>query len=89
MKTLDEVRGSRMSFQMRGEAVVAALELDDLKLVYRVLHQNLKETPELLDCSFLDELQDFLHERAREEGIDGSDHGQWDAFLSGTSRRIV
>lgn len=70
-----------MSFQIRGEAVVAALELRDLKLVYRVLHAQLAGHPDLLDTHFLIELQKFLHARARKDGVDVSDHGAWDRWL--------
>jgi hypothetical protein len=71
-----------MSFGLRGEAVVGAHSLEDLKTVYRVLHRRLKQQPELMDCDFLIELQDFLHRQATREGIDGTDHGAWDAWLS-------
>jgi len=55
--------------------------LSDLKLVYRVLHANLRDNLELLDCRFLDELQARLQEQARSEGVDVGDHSAWDAWL--------
>jgi len=70
-----------MSFELRGEAVLAAHSLDELKLVYRVLHRHLADTPELMDTHFLIELQRFLHARAKDDGVDISDHGAWDAWL--------
>lgn len=70
-----------MSFQWRGEAVIGAHELEDLKLVYRVLHRHLAEHPELMDTHFLIELQNFLHAQAQQQGVDGSDHGAWDRWL--------
>ncbi len=70
-----------MSFEERGESVVAAMELDDLKLVYRVLHGHLAEHPELMETDFLIDLQTFLHQRAEREGVDGTHHGEWDAWL--------
>lgn len=70
-----------MSFEVRGESVLASMDLQDLKLVYRVLHAYLAEHPELMDTDFLIELQDFLHRRADEEGVDGTHHGAWDAWL--------
>lgn len=74
------------SFHEKGEAVMAALSLEELKLVYRVLHENLGKHPELMDTQFLAELQDFLHQKAQRDGIDGTDHGAWDAWLDGDER---
>ena len=70
-----------MSFQLRGEAVVAALDRDELKLVYRVLHRHLGEHPELMDTHFLTELQRFLHAQAQKDGVDISHHGDWDRWV--------
>ena len=55
--------------------------LDDMKLVYRVLHQNLHQHLELMDCEFLDDLQRRLQASAREDGVDITDHGAWDRWL--------
>ena len=55
--------------------------LDDMKLVYRVLHENLSKHIELMDCDFLDALQRSLQKRARAEGVEIGDHGSWDAWL--------
>jgi hypothetical protein len=71
-----------MGFVRRGEAVAAAHSLVDLKLVYRHLHQLLAKSPELMDCDFLLELQEFLHQTAVGEGVDATDHGQWDLWLA-------
>lgn len=70
-----------MSFEERADAVIAALDGNELKLVYRILHQHLGEHPELMDTDFLIELQNYLHRRARAEGIDVGDHGAWDRWL--------
>lgn len=70
-----------MSFQIRGEAVMAALDLNELKLVYRALHAHLADAPELMDTHFLIELQRFLHALAQREGVDISDHSAWDRWL--------
>ena len=72
-----------MSFEIRGEAVVGAHSLDDLKLVYRILHRNLNANPDIMDSEFLIELQNFLHEQARADGVDTSIHGDWDNWLAG------
>lgn len=55
--------------------------LADWKLVYRVLHSQLVKETSLLDCTFFEELQVFLQGKARDEGVDGTDHGAWDAWL--------
>jgi hypothetical protein len=55
--------------------------LRDLKLVYRVLHQHLLEHPDLMDSTFFQALQSHLHRQARGEGIDLTDHAQWDRWL--------
>lgn len=73
-----------MSFEVRGETVIGAMNLDDLKVVYRVLHAHLAKHPELMDGSFLIELQDFLHAQARAAGVDATDHGRWDEWLGNT-----
>lgn len=55
--------------------------LADRKLVYRVLHQNLTAFPDLMDCSFLDDLQAGLQKEAAAEGVDATDHAAWDSWL--------
>lgn len=70
-----------MSFEERGEAVLGVHSVDELRLVYRILHRHLAKHPELMDTHFLIELQSFLHDRARADGVDTADHGAWDAWL--------
>jgi len=70
-----------MSFEQRGEAVVGAHDLEELKLVFRVLHRHLPENPDLMDTHFLIELQRFLHGVAQEDGVDIADHSAWDRWL--------
>ena len=53
----------------------------ELKLVYRLLHQQLAGHPALMDGTFLDDLQSHLQKLAQAEGVDIADHGQWDAWL--------
>ena len=60
-------------------------DLDDLKLIYRVLHRHLTEHTELLDSDFFSDLQRHLQQQATVEGIDVSDHGAWDAWLGNTA----
>jgi len=74
-----------MSFEQRGEAVIAAHSLEELKLVYRLLHRHLADHPELMDTHFLIELQNFLHAKAVADGVDTTDHGAWDRWLGNES----
>ena len=55
--------------------------LEELKLVYRVLHRHLTQHVELMDTRFFGELQSFLHKQAQAEGVDIGDHGAWDEWL--------
>ena len=70
-----------MSFQERGEAVVAAHDLAELKLIYRVLHSQLRDVPELMETNFVLELQTFLQNKAGEDGVDVGIHGDWEKWL--------
>ncbi len=70
-----------MAFEFKDGTITAHHELDELKLVYRVLHESLLKHFDLMDTRFLHQLQHFLHECARKEGIDASDHSQWDRWL--------
>jgi hypothetical protein len=73
-----------MSFEERGETVIGAHSLEELKLVYRVLHRHLTEHTELMDTHFLIELQNFLHAQASADGVDTANHSAWDAWLGNT-----
>jgi hypothetical protein len=55
--------------------------LPEQKLLYRVLHANLMDHPELMDSQFLHDLQRSLQKQAQAEGVDVSDHGAWDEWL--------
>ncbi len=74
-----------MGFEIRGEAVIAAHDLEELKLVFRVLHRHLSQHPELMDTHFLIELQSFLHGVAQKDGVDIADHTAWDRWLGNES----
>lgn len=73
-----------MSFEDRADATIAALDFEELKLVYRVLHQHLAEHPELMDTDFLIELQNYLQRRAIAEKVDIADHSKWDEWIGNT-----
>ncbi len=55
--------------------------LEELKLLYRVLHGQLPVHPELMDSALLHDLQSYLQGRARAQGVDVSLHAQWLAWL--------
>jgi len=55
--------------------------LDELKLIYRVLHRHLAQHTELMDTAFFEDLQRYLHRQAQAEGVDIGDHGAWDEWL--------
>jgi len=71
-----------MSFEQRGETVIGAHALDELKLVYQVLHRTLTQAPELMETHFLLELQSFLHQQAVADGVDTTNHSEWDVWLA-------
>jgi hypothetical protein len=55
--------------------------LSEQKLIYRVLHSQLIDRPELIDSAFLHDLQSTLQRQAQAEGVDVADHGAWDEWL--------
>ena len=57
--------------------------LEDLKLIYKVLHSHLNEHLELMDSQLFMTLQDTLQHAARMEGVDVGDHAAWETWLSG------
>ena len=61
----------------------STFEIDELKLVYRILHQNLMSHMELMDAAFLEALQSWLQYRAGQDGVDVSVHAEWEAWLKG------
>lgn len=71
----------------------AAFDLTELKLVYRTLHQNLMSNLALMDTDFLSDLQHWLQTIASSQGVDVSDHSQWDAWLgnqpTGCAQRVA
>jgi len=61
----------------------SAFDATDLKLIYRTLHGSLMDNIELMDSEFLHEHQTWLRSVARSQGVDTSDHGQWERWLGG------
>lgn len=70
-----------MAFEVKGDQVRFDAAVEDLKLVYRVLHRHLGENLELMDSEFLDALQTALQQKAQAEGVDVGHHGAWDLWL--------
>jgi hypothetical protein len=60
-----------------------AYPLDELKRIYHVLHGALPQEPELMDSELLGDLQQWLQQCARADGVDVSLHADWAAWLGG------
>lgn len=56
--------------------------IDDLKLVYQLLHSQLPSQPSLMDSELLHDLQTYLQQCARDDGVDVSLHAQWASWLN-------
>ena len=62
---------------------LAQYDLEELKLIYRLLHSHLQDEIELMDSQLLHDLQRHLQEQARADGVDVSVHAQWATWLNG------
>jgi hypothetical protein len=68
------------------DAVELRVTLSQLKTIYlglfRQLHEGGIDAMEALDeGDMLQTIQSYLQCRAREAGVDGTNHAEWDAFL--------
>jgi hypothetical protein len=70
-----------MVLRTRKEPEMIDYPLNEQKLIYRVLQKHLTEHPELMDCRFLDDLQQNLQTAAVAEGVDVTNHQVWDGWL--------
>ena len=70
-----------MVYSQKGDSYSFETSIDDMKLVYRILHRHIGEHLELMDCEFMDELQIALQKKAQIEGVDIGHHGAWDLWL--------
>lgn len=61
---------------------LAEYQLGELKLIYRLLHEQLPSNPALMDSDLLHDLQIFLQQQARHDGVDVSLHAQWASWLN-------
>ena len=59
--------------------------LQELKLIYRLLHTQISQHPELIDSDLLQDLQTYLQQVATADGIDVSHHAQWARWLEANS----
>ena len=57
-------------------------DLAELKLIYRLLHTHLHDEIDLMDAQLMHDLQRFLQEQARADGVDVSVHAQWATWLN-------
>ena len=70
-----------MSFNIEKNEILMSANIEEMKLVYRVLHKHITENLELMDSMFLENLQSILQEKAQKEGIDIGHHSAWDLSL--------
>lgn len=68
------------------DAIELVASLRQVKKLYVALFRQLHESraadfDEIDDDDMLLTLQTYLQRRAREAGVDATDHAQWDAFL--------
>lgn len=56
-------------------------KLQELKLIYRLLHAQLPQQPQLLDSELMQDLQTHLQQQAVNDGVDVSHHAQWARWL--------
>lgn len=63
----------------------ATYSIPELKLVYRVLHGQLMAHLELLDSELFGDIQAYLQQVAKDEGVDVGDHSAWDRWLGNTA----
>ena len=55
--------------------------LNELKLIYNLLHANVQLHFQLMDSELMFDLQKHLQSSAAKEGIDVTHHAQWKAWL--------
>lgn len=62
---------------------ITEYDLEELKLIYRLLHSHLQDEIELMDSVLMHNLQRYLQDKARADGVDVSVHAQWATWLNG------
>jgi hypothetical protein len=61
---------------------LAEYPVAELKLIYRLLQQQIQQHTELMDSQLLEDLQQHLQLQAGQDGVDVSHHAQWSAWLN-------
>ena len=56
--------------------------LDELKLIYALLHAQLVGNPRLMDSDLMQDLQTHLQAEATHAGVDVTLHAQWATWLA-------
>lgn len=79
------LKESIVSFNIEKNEILMSANIEEMKLVYRVLHKHITENLELMDSMFLENLQSTLQEKAQKEGIDIGHHSAWDLWLGNES----
>lgn len=60
---------------------LTAYSVEELKLIYHLLHTQIPQHPKLIGSDLLQDLQDHLLKLAKEDGIDVTVHKQWNHWL--------
>ena len=60
--------------------------VDELRLIYSLLHAQLADHPPLMESELLHDLQTHLQAEARRAGVDVTVHAQWATWLAGGPR---
>jgi len=55
--------------------------IEELKLIYHLLHTQMPQHTQLISSDLLQDLQDYLLQQARNEGIEVAEHKQWNNWL--------
>jgi hypothetical protein len=56
--------------------------IQELKLIYNILHAQLPNHPELIDSEFLQDLQRFILQQAESGGVDITQPIEWANWLT-------
>jgi len=57
--------------------------LEEIRLIYQLLHSQVLDSPALMDSDLLADIQSYLQQQATRDGVDISTHSEWSAWLDG------
>jgi hypothetical protein len=60
---------------------LAEYPVEELKLIYHLLHTQIPQHTQLIGSDLLQDLQDYLLQQAKNEGVDVAVHKQWNSWL--------